>query len=59
MSKKSQRSRRKVCPFCRNLNLVLDYKDPRLLGQYITERGKIMPRRITGVCAKHQRVLAL
>jgi small subunit ribosomal protein S18 len=56
MAKRTRR--RKICPFCTKTNMVIDYKDPRLLRQYITERGKIMPRRITGVCAKHQRSLA-
>ena len=47
--------RRKVCRFCIDKNYVIDYKDSTVLGNYITERGKILPRRITGVCAKHQR----
>jgi small subunit ribosomal protein S18 len=51
--------RRKSCPFLSNPNLIIDYKDAKLLRQYITERGKIIPRRITGVSAKKQRELAL
>ncbi len=49
--------RRKVCRFCADKNLEIDYKDYRTLGHFITERGKILPRRITGTCAKHQRKL--
>ncbi|MDR1816296.1 MAG: 30S ribosomal protein S18 [Clostridiales Family XIII bacterium] len=50
--------RKKACPFCADKNLVIDYKDAELLGKYISERGKIMPKRMTGVCAMHQRALA-
>jgi len=50
--------RRKVCRFCTQ-NLVADYKNPDLLRRFITERGKILPRRITGTCAKHQRDLSV
>ncbi len=49
--------RRKVCRFCADKSLTIDYKDPKTLGHFITERGKILPRRITGTCAKHQRRL--
>lgn len=52
------RSRRKVCRFCADQTISLDYKNPQLLRNFITERGKIIPRRITGNCAKHQRALA-
>ena len=58
MGRKMKR-RSKVCFFTANPDIVIDYKDPKLLRQYITERGKIIPRRITGVSAKHQRLLAL
>ncbi len=51
--------RRKVCRFCVDSNMDIDYKNPRALKQFITERGKIIPRRITGTCAKHQRKLSL
>ena len=51
--------RRKVCSFCANKNEVIDYKDPEKLRSYISDRGKIEPRRRTGTCAKHQRVLAI
>ena len=49
--------RRKICRFCTDSKLVLDYKEPRVLMNFITERGKIIPRRISGNCAKHQRKL--
>jgi small subunit ribosomal protein S18 len=52
-------SRRKMCRFCADLGVSLDYKNPQLLKNFMTERGKIMPRRISGNCAKHQRALAL
>lgn len=48
--------RRKVCRFC-SQKTVADYKNPDMLRRYITERGKILPARITGTCAKHQRAL--
>ena len=51
--------RRKVCVFCSDKNQVIDYKDANLLRKYISERGKILPRRITGSCAKHQRELTV
>jgi len=47
--------RRKVCRFCAEKNLTIDYKEPRTLRYFISERGKIVPRRISGNCAKHQR----
>ncbi len=50
--------RRKVCVFCADKTLMIDYKDPKLLLRFITERGKIVPSRITGVCAPHQRQLS-
>ncbi len=49
--------RRKICRFCVDKDLNIDYKTPKALRQFITERGKIIPRRITGTCAKHQRQL--
>jgi small subunit ribosomal protein S18 len=51
--------RRKVCRFCADSNLAIDYKDPRTLRYFTTERGKITPRRISGNCAKHQRMLTV
>ena len=49
---------RKVCSFCAGKVEAIDYKDPSKLRNYITDRGKIAPRRRTGTCAKHQRILA-
>lgn len=49
--------RRKVCGFCREKIDIIDFKDVRLLANFIPERGKIMPRRISGSCATHQRML--
>lgn len=49
--------RRKVCRFCAEKSIVIDYKDTKVLANFITERGKIIPSRITGNCAKHQRSL--
>ena len=51
--------RRKVCRFCADSSLQIDYKDSTTLKFFITERGKIIPRRISGACAKHQRQLTL
>ena len=47
--------RRKVCRFCADKAAHIDYKDSRVLSHFVTERGKIIPRRITGACARHQR----
>lgn len=52
-------NRKKMCRFCSEANLKIDYKEPQLLKYFITERGKIVPRRISGNCAKHQRQIAL
>jgi len=49
--------RRKVCRFCADSSLEINYKDPKSLRYFITERGKIIPRRLSGCCAKHQRTL--
>ncbi len=51
--------RRKICRFCVDNELEISYKSPKALRQFITERGKIIPRRITGTCAKHQRQLTV
>ena len=51
--------RRKICRFCVDASMEIDYKNPKALKQFITERGKIIPRRITGTCAKHQRKLSI
>lgn len=52
---KIRRSKRKVCAFCSDKAETIDYKDVAKLRKYVTERGKILPRRISGACAKHQR----
>ena len=51
--------RRKVCRFCADKTLKVDYKDVRTLGTFITEGGKIVPSRVTGNCARHQRALTV
>ncbi|MBI1921648.1 MAG: 30S ribosomal protein S18 [Geobacter sp.] len=55
--KKRTFQRRKVCRFCADKAIKIDYKDPRTLRTFITERGKIIPRRISGNCAAHQRLV--
>ena len=49
---------KRMCRFCENRDHFIDYKDDKKLNKFITERGKIIPRRISGTCAKHQRQLA-
>ena len=51
--------RRKVCRFCADTSVLIDYKQPKTLRYFITERGKVIPRRISGTCAKHQRKLTV
>jgi len=51
-------ARKKYCRFCANKELEINYKDQRMLRGFISERGKIMPRRISGACASHQRAVA-
>ncbi|MFO7558843.1 MAG: 30S ribosomal protein S18 [Desulfobacterales bacterium] len=51
--------RRKVCRFCADTSIKIEYKEPKTLRYFITERGKIIPRRISGTCAKHQRALTV
>ena len=51
--------KKKVCPLCANENLVLDYKNVEQLKKYINDKGKILPRRATGACAKHQRDITI
>jgi small subunit ribosomal protein S18 len=51
--------RKKFCRFCTDSNIKIDYKNSAILGSFVTERGKIMPRRITGNCANHQRELTV
>jgi len=57
--KKKPFLRRKVCRFCTDKKLDIDYKNPKILRYFITERGKIIPRRISGNCAKHQRQVTI
>jgi small subunit ribosomal protein S18 len=54
-----RQSRKRVCRFCVDKALVIDYKDPQLLKYFISERGKVVPRRISGNCAFHQRKVML
>ena len=59
-SKKVRRApKKKVCLFCTEKNAVIDYKDINRLKKFITEKGKIIPRRASGVCAEHQRDLSV
>jgi small subunit ribosomal protein S18 len=51
--------RRKVCKFCEEKIDAIDYKEVKLIGQFVSERGKILPRRLTGTCSPHQRLLAV
>ncbi len=53
------RFKKKVCKFCHNKEIPIDYKRSDILEKFLTDRGKILPRRITGTCAKHQRRIAL
>jgi small subunit ribosomal protein S18 len=54
----SSQRKKKVCQFCADKNLVIDYKDVETLQKFTTERGKILPKRVTGTCAIHQREIA-
>lgn len=56
---KQRRMKKRVCSFCMDKVEAIDYKDISKLKKYITERGKILPRRISGNCAKHQRELTV
>jgi small subunit ribosomal protein S18 len=51
--------KRKFCSFCKDKDVVIDYKESEKLRRYISDRGKIEPRRKSGTCAKHQRLLAM
>ena len=53
------RRRKKVCAFCADKVEFIDFKNADKLRKYVSERGKILPRRVTGCCAKHQRALTL
>ncbi len=54
-----RKGRRKVCAFCVDRVDVIDYKDISKLRRYLSERAKILPRRVTGTCARHQRELTV
>ncbi|MDD6604001.1 MAG: 30S ribosomal protein S18 [Eubacteriales bacterium] len=56
-TKGPRKSRKKVCQFCVEKAEVIDYKDVSKLRKFVSERSKILPRRVTGTCAKHQREL--
>ena len=56
---KFRKQRKKVCALCSDKNLVLDYKNGDQLRKFVNEKGKILPRRATGACAKHQRDITL
>ncbi|MEK6760063.1 MAG: 30S ribosomal protein S18 [Deltaproteobacteria bacterium] len=51
--------KKKVCRFCKTPAITIDYKDAKALRPYLTEKGRIVPRRISGTCAKHQRMVAI
>jgi len=55
INRRKRRGRKKVCAFCADKNAVADYKEIGRLKKFLTERGKILPRRITGNCSIHQR----
>ena len=54
-----RKMRKKVCPLCANKDLILDYKNAEQLRKFINDKGKILPRRATGACSKHQRDITL
>jgi small subunit ribosomal protein S18 len=56
---KFKKIRKKACPLCADKTIVLDYKNPEQLRKFVNERGKILPRRTTGACAKHQRDITI
>lgn len=57
MSNFRKRRKRRGCSFCQNKVTSIDYKDTKKVQRYLTERGKILPRRVSGNCAKHQRMV--
>lgn len=58
MSEYVKQPRRKYCQFCKEDTQYIDYKDTQMLRKYVTDRGKIKPRRVTGACTQHQRDIA-
>ncbi len=59
MEKRSRNTRKKVCAFCMDKIEVIDYKDVPRLKRFLSDRAKIIPRRVTGTCARHQRQLTV
>ena len=59
MQKRRGRRKKRVCTFCADKITAVDYKETGKLRKFVSERGKILPRRVTGNCAKHQRVMTL
>ncbi|MCL2840963.1 MAG: 30S ribosomal protein S18 [Defluviitaleaceae bacterium] len=59
MQKRRGRRKKRVCQFCVDKATTIDYKDIAKLRKYVSERGKILPRRVTGNCAKHQRAMTM
>ncbi|MFI3230335.1 MAG: 30S ribosomal protein S18 [bacterium] len=59
MNKKRGKRKKRICIFCAEKANAIDYKDTIKLKKFVSERGKILPRRVTGNCAKHQRMLTL
>ncbi|MCL2013674.1 MAG: 30S ribosomal protein S18 [Oscillospiraceae bacterium] len=56
---RGKKARKKVCAFCVNKTEYIDYKEISKLQRFLSERGKIVPRRVTGTCARHQRAMTL
>lgn len=56
---RQRKMKKKVCMFCADKALVIDYKEADKLRKFVSEKGKILPRRVTGLCAKHQREVTL
>lgn len=56
---KFKKQRKKACPLCSDKNFVLDYKNFDIMKKFVNDKGKILPRRTTGACAKHQRDITL
>ena len=59
MQKRRGRRKKRVCQFCADKQASIDYKDIPKLRKFVSERGKILPRRVTGNCAKHQRAMTM
>ncbi len=57
--KRGGRRKKRVCAFCADKNSAIDYKDTNKLKRFVSERGKILPRRVSGNCAKHQRAVTI